>query len=195
VPGVHTAVLAAAVNEGIPLLAGRRVTWLSGRGHLNKHVAEAPADVLTALATMHSKLGGDAAVLAAKRAGNPPTPDLVHTELGCFIEIDEVQHFTTARLRTLDLYPVRVPLGFDIDEYRRLIGRWREKGDRAFAHRVSADFPKPGGRQAQRAYNDALRDLLAPTYTGMALLRIPAPDSSPSAALARLKHALRKFSA
>jgi len=50
---------------------------------------------------MHSMLGGEAAVLAAKASANPPTPDLIHTELGCLIEIEEVQHFTTARLGTL----------------------------------------------------------------------------------------------
>jgi hypothetical protein len=83
-----------------------------------------------------------------------------------------------------------VPLGCDIEEYRQLIGRWRSKGDAAFAHRVSRDFPRPGGRQAQRAYNDALRDLLAPTFTGRPVLRIPAPDRSVSTALARLRQAL-----
>jgi hypothetical protein len=73
-----------------------------------------------------------------------------------------IQHFTTARMTTFDFYPAAVPLGFDIDEYRQLVRRWHSKGDAAFKHRVSVDFPQRGGRQAQRAYNDALRDLLGP---------------------------------
>lgn len=172
-------------------MKGYAVAWLSGRGHLNPVVAEADTLVIDALASMHAALGGDAQALATKRRGNPPTPDLVHTDTGAIIEIDEVQHFTSARLLTLERYPEHVPLGFDPDEYRRLIQTWRHKGDAAFAHRVSHDFPRPGGRQAQRAYNDALRDLLAPTFTGLPVLRIPAPDRSPAAALERLRQVLQ----
>ncbi len=191
VPGVHLAVLDLALKAGLPLAKGRAVSWLSGRGHLNPAVTDAPRAALTALASIHRFLGGDAGALAGKKPGNPPTPDLVHTETGCIIEVDEVQHFTTARLLTLDHYPDGVALGFDPDEYRRLIQRWRVKADAAFAHRTSADFPERGGRQSQRAYNDALRNLLAPVYTGLPAIRIPVPDSSPSAAFGRLKHALR----
>ena len=182
--------LELAVEEGLPLALGKAVPWLSGRGHLNTAVVGTRSEILAALASAHAGLGGEADVLAEKRPANPPTPDLVHTGSGCIIEIDEVQHFTTARLLTFDHYP-DVRLGFDPEEYRRLIERWRAQGDAAYAHRVSSDFPRRGGRQAQRAYNDALRDLLAPTFTGLPTIRIPAPDRCPSAALARLKDALR----
>lgn len=192
-PGAHLDVLAAATDAGIPLSLGRAVPWLSGRGHLNPIVSEgAPAEVLDALGRMHSALGGDVEALAAKRAGSPPTPDLVHGPSGGIVEVDEVQHFTTARLLTLDHYPESVPLGFEIGEYRRLIERWRPKGDRAFAHRVSTDFPRRGGRQAQRAYNDALRDLLAPTFTGLPVIRIALPERWSSSAIQTLTRAMRQ---
>lgn len=187
--GLHVVLLEQARVEGLPVQKGHALPWLSGRGHLNPMAAEAGSLVLEALASMHSALGGDAEALAAKRPGSPPTPDLVHTETGAIIEVDEVQHFTSARLVTLDHYP-EVPLGFDLEEYRQLIDKWRSKGDNAFAHRISRDFPRPGGRQAQRAYNDALRDLLAPNFTGLPVLRIPAPDRSPTAALVRLRRVL-----
>lgn len=109
--GVHLAVLGLALEAGLPLAKGRAVDWLSGRGHLNPAVADSPTAVLTALASMHAALGGDAKVLAGKKPGNPPTPDLVHTETGCIIEVDEVQHFTTARSATLDRYPDGTDLG------------------------------------------------------------------------------------
>ena len=190
-PGVHLDLLSAATRAGVPFALGRPVSWLSGRGHLNPIVAEnAPPEVVDALARMHSALGGDAAALAAKRPGSPPTPDLVHTPSGGIIEVDEVQHFTTARLRTFEYYPESVPLGFDVDEYRRLIERWRAKGDRAFAHKVSTDFPQLGGRQSQRAYNDALRDLLAPTFTGLPVIRIGLPERWSSGALRTLTAAM-----
>lgn len=191
VPGLHLVLLEQARADGLPVARGHAVPWLSGRGHLAPAVFEAGPIVLEALASMHSALGGDAEALAAKRPANPPTPDLIHTHTGAVIEIDETQHFTSARLLTFEHYPHQVALGFDVDEYRQLIGRWRTRADAAFAHRVSKDFPRPGGRQAQRAYNDALRDFLAPTFTGLPVVRIPAPERSPSAAMARLRQVLR----
>ena len=192
-PGVHLPVLRLARAEGLPIRKGSAVSWLSGRGHFNPALAAVDRSVLHALASIHDALGGDSAALATKRAGNPPIPDLVHTQLGSIIEVDEIQHFTTARLKSFDYYPAAVPLGFEIDEYRRLAGLCTSKGDAAFAHRVSLDFPGRGGRQAQRAYNDALRDLLAPTFTGHPVVRIAAPDSSPLAALNALRAALRRL--
>lgn len=85
-------------------------------------------------------------------SGNGPTPDLVHVPSGCIVEVDEVQHFTTARRDALALYPPGVGLGFDLAEYRQLIDTWHPKADRAYAHRMSADFPFAGGRRDQRAY-------------------------------------------
>lgn len=193
-PGLHLDLLDAATGARIPLALGRAVSWLSGRGHLNTPVAEqAPSNVVAALADIHAGLGGDPDALAAKRPGSPPTPDLVHTETGGIVEVDEVQHFTTARLRSFSYYPGDVPLGFAVDEYRRVIERWRVTGDRAFAHRVSTDFPRPGCRQAQRAYNDALRDLLAPTFTGLPVIRVALPERWSSGALLTLRSAIDRL--
>lgn len=177
VPGLEAAVLEASGHTGLELDLGSKVPWLSGRGHLDPVVAaRAPVHVIEALSRIHTDLGGDSHALTTKRAGNPPTPDLVHTPTGTIIEIDEVQHFTTARLKTFDYYPATVELGFDLDHYRSLVRTWLCEGDKAYAHRIAADFPNPGGRQAQRAYNDALRDLLAPTFTGHPVIRIAIPD-------------------
>ena len=186
--GLHNVVLLAAREIGLPLAPGRNVPWLSGRGHLNEVVSKgAPARVVEALSAIHGKLGGDASVLGAKLSGASPTPDLVHAELGALIEVDEVQHFTTARLMSFDLYPPEVPLGYDLEVYRHQVRSWRPKGDAAFAHKVAPDFPARGGRQAQRAYNDALRDLLAPTFTGHPLIRIAVPDRSLRGVISRLE--------
>ena len=195
-PGLHHDVLDSALSAGLPLTLGRSVPWLSARGHLDPVVVDrAPASVVAALAEIHLRLGGDAAVLRAKAPRPSPTPDLVHTELGCIVEVDEVQHFTTARLSSLDSYPVAVPLGFDADDYRAHIREWRSKGDAAFAHKLSKDFPNRGGRQAQRAYNDSLRDLLAPTFTGFPVIRIAAPGRSLNGVVRILETAFRQMDA
>ena len=148
---------------------------------------------MTALAHIHRELGGHASVLAAKRLGGHPIPDLVHLDLGCIIEIDEIQHFTSARLRSFDFYPQNVRLGYDLLDYVRLVKHWRARGDRAYAHKEAVDFPTPGGRQAQRAYNDALRDLLAPTFTQHPVLRIAVPDRNLVNVIERLQAALARL--
>lgn len=85
-------------------------------------------------------------------------------------------------------------LGFDVVEYGELVSVWRGRADAAYAHRTSRDFPQPGGRQAQRAYNDALRDLLAPNYyTGHPVVRIPVPGRTLDGALDRLIGALGRL--
>lgn len=190
-PGLEFAVAELASAEGIELVPGRAAQWLSGRGHLNDVVkSAAPASIIAALAKIHEDLGGKAALLAAKRAGSPPTPDLIHVPTGSIVEVDEVQHFTSARERSLGLYPSCAELGFEMSDYLDLITTWRPKADRAYAHRTSSDFPSPGGRQAQRAYYDSLRDLLAPTFTGHPVVRLAVPDRSLTGVVERLARAL-----
>ena len=194
--GLHVPVLEAATKVGIPLSLGSATSWLSSRGHtLGEVQRSTPYGVLSALESIHRELGGDASTLRSKRLGNAPTPDLLHDDLGCIIEVDEVQHFTTSRLRSFTFYPADVPLGFDLGQFVALAQRWAEKGDRAFAHKTAADFPAPGGRQAQRAYNDALRDLLAPTFTGFPVIRLAVPDRDLTGAVDNLRRSLRNLGA
>jgi len=190
-PGLEFAVVELPSAAGIDLVPGRAVPWLSGRGPLNEVVqSAAPASIIAALAKIHEELGGQTALLAAKRAGNPPTPDLIHVPTGSIVEVDEEAHFTSARERSLGFYPTYAELGFEMSDYLDLITTWRPKADRAYAHRTSSDFPSPGGRQAQRAYNDSLRDLLAPTFTGRPVVRIAVPDRSLTGVVERLVRAL-----
>lgn len=189
--GLEFAVAELARAEGIELVPGRAVPWLSGRGHLNALVqSAAAASTIAALGRIHEELGGDAALLAAKRAGKSPTPDLIHVPTGSIVEVDEVQHFTSARERSLGLYPTDSELAFKMSDYFAVIATWRSKADRAFAHKTSSDFPSSGGRQAQRAYNDSLRDLLAPTFTGHPIVRLAVPDRSLTGVAERLARAL-----
>ncbi len=102
-PGLHLPLLDEANAAGIPLELGKPLPWLTGRGHLCEYVQDGSAvDEIAALGLIHESLGGDTNALASKRPGNPPTPDLIHRDLGCIIEVDEVQHFTSARLRTFE---------------------------------------------------------------------------------------------
>lgn len=76
------------------------------------------------------------------------------------VEVDEVQHFTPPRARTFALYPNQVVTAFDRDTWAnrsRATGKLRGGG---FGRPCPPLFPDPGGRHLQRAYRDAVADLL-----------------------------------
>jgi hypothetical protein len=89
------------------------------------------------------------------------------------IEIDERQHFTGPRAETLELYPEDSALGFDrhlwLEQALALSGR--EPGG-GFAKPCPPLFPGPGGRHRQRAFRDALADLLPAQYDWLPTIRI-----------------------
>jgi hypothetical protein len=105
------------------------------------------------------------------------------------IEVDESQHFTSFRLLTLEMYPVGVPLGFDVSEYMELCRSWQAQSDKYFRGKSARGFGI-AGRQRQRAYYDALRDLAAPAMGHPPLIRIAAPERDPEAAYRRHRQQL-----
>lgn len=75
------------------------------------------------------------------------------------LEIDEGQHFTSARLATLDFYDGHVRTAFDVVAWQSRCSelRGREPGG-GFARSCPPLFPAPGGRHRQRAFRDFLAD-------------------------------------
>jgi hypothetical protein len=165
------AFLAAAEADGIALERAR-VSWLNQQGHFG--LPEQAQAAVTVLGQIFEALGGDPTAQRAKRTTALPG-DFVHVRSGTFIEVDESQHFTSHRLLTLDLYPAGALLGFDAEEYRDLCRRWSTKSDKYRATKSAVGFGE-GGRQRQRAYHDALRDLVAPEMGRPPVIRVPAPD-------------------
>jgi hypothetical protein len=180
-------VFALAREAGIELEPATALPWLSNRGHLNPVLADVvPETILAILSSIHQRLGGDEGLLAAKRAGSSPRPDFLFPWASVIVEVDEIQHFTSDRLATLELYPKNAELAFDIAEYRALITKWSAAADNYRAAKPAVDFPHAGGRRAQRAYFDAVRDLVAPSF-GWRVLRVPAPECDAAIATKRLK--------
>jgi hypothetical protein len=176
---------AAAAVDGL-LLTGVRVPWINRRGHFDLPAEAAP--IVPLMQELFDVLSGDATAQRSK-SSTPLTGDLFHEPTGTFIEIDESQHFTSFRATTLRMYPPGVALGFDRDEYLSLCDAWSSRSDRYRAAKPAVGFGA-GGRQRQRAYNDALRDLVTPLMTGRALVRVPAPDRDGDAAYARMRERL-----
>ena len=166
----------AAKEDGIEV-SQQRVGWLTQQGHLALPESAAPAR--QALERIYLALGGDLDVLAAGRS-TVLRGDFFHAPSGTLIEIDESQHFTSARLTTLDLYPEDLLLGFELADYRTLCQRWRAEADGYYRTKAARGFGS-GGRQRQRAYYDALRDIAAPAM-GYSIIRIPATNRNGRAA-------------
>jgi hypothetical protein len=179
-----------AASEGLEFQPGASLPWLTNKGHLADVVAANLAEeTLAALRSIYEDLGGEESLLASKRSGSNPRIDLLLRGRGLAIEVDEIQHFTTERLRTLELYPPDAEMLFNADEYRAAIRLWRQRADRYRASKLTRDFPFAGGRRAQRAYFDAFRDLVAPSF-GVRVLRVPAPECEGALAYQRLHAAL-----
>lgn len=106
--------------------------------------------------------------------------DFHDVEAGVFVEIDEIEHFTTDCGRTLELYPG----GTAPHDYQKLVERWHPRADRYRATKAAADFPGAGGRRGQRAWLDMVRDLGAATLD-LRLVRVPAPECDAAMAFER----------
>lgn len=77
-----------------------------------------------------------------------------------------------------------MPLGFDVSSYNNLCRQCAPKADKYRAAKDATGFG-PGGRQRQRAYNDALRDLVIPAMGHPAVIRVPILDDKGEAAYRR----------
>lgn len=176
----------AAATDGIELEAAK-VSWINQRGHfaLPRVAAEIAGPALEAI---FMALEGQSAAQRGKRLIALPG-DFYHAPTGTFIETDEMQHFTSFRLRTLELYPSGAPLGFDTNFYVHLCRQWAPTADKYRAAKDATGFG-PGGRQRQRAYNDALRDLAIPAMGHPPVIRIPILDDNGAAAYMRHREML-----
>ncbi|WP_029110936.1 hypothetical protein [Mycobacterium sp. URHD0025] len=176
-----------ARRDGIDLVP-QSLPWLNRRGHLGL-----PADVvdhatLGALERIYRALGGDLSMLATATT-TPLRGDFIHPETGTLVEVDESQHFTSFRLQTFGFYPASTRLGFDAEAYLSACATWQRSSDGYFRTKAARGFGQ-GGRQRQRAYYDALRDLASPAMGLPPLIRIEAADRDPDGACRRHRQRL-----
>lgn len=88
------------------------------------------------------------------------------------VEVDESQHFNAYRALTLDHYPAGTPLGFPRDVWLDAARAGQATRGGGWAKPTPPLFPHAGGRHLQRAFRDALADLLPPLYGYAPTLRI-----------------------
>jgi hypothetical protein len=199
---VNAAFSEAAAQDGIALVSGS-FDWLCEQGHVGlERVAKARRDpaivkpviaALEQLAAIYARLKGDVAVLHAARENLLLPVDLVHEPTATLIAVDDFAHFTSFRLAALELYRDDTPLGFDRAEHIALCREWSARTD-ALERALAAKGFGFGGRQRERAYHDALRDLATPAMGHPPLVRITAVDGDGAAAYRRHREALLALS-
>ena len=193
-PGeVQSAFARAAAEDGV-VLESQAFDWLCEQGHVGlERVAKARRDpalvapvkaALEPLAAIYARLKGDVTVLHAARENLLLPVELVHEPTGTVIEVDEAAHFTSSRLAALELSPADAAVGFDVAEHEALCRDWCAQTDGLDRGLAAKGFGF-GGRQRERTYHDALRDLATPAMGHPPLVRIAAVDGDGAAAYAR----------
>ena len=132
-------------------------------------------------------------MLSASRENLLLAVELVHEPTGTVVEVDDAAHFTSFRLAALELYRPDAALGFDVGEHAALCREWCARTDGLDRGLAAKGFGF-GGRQRERAYHDALRDLAVPAMGHPPVLRIAAVDGDGAAAYARHRDALLALS-
>jgi hypothetical protein len=197
-PGdVQSAFAAAAAQDGIALQSAS-FDWLCEQGHVGlERVAKARRDPVIAaldqLQAIYARLKGDVSVLHAARENLLLPVELMHLPTGTVVEVDDAAHFTSFRLAALELYRPDAALGFDVGEHAALCRAWSARSDGLDRGLAAKGFGF-GGRQRERAYHDALRDLAVPAMGHPPVLRIVAVDGDGAAAYARHRNALLALS-
>ncbi|HEV7566392.1 MAG TPA: hypothetical protein VGO31_10570 [Microbacteriaceae bacterium] len=97
-----------------------------------------------------------------QRPGEPPR----------ILEFDEKQHFNHYRARTFDFYEDRVPLAFPVAKWRARSEQKKRLEGGGFGVPKPPLFPGDEGRHRQRAFRDALCDILPPEHGFLPTLRI-----------------------
>jgi len=88
------------------------------------------------------------------------------------VEVDEAQHFNEFRAMTLAAYPKDIGLAFPKAVWLRESKSRRAIGGGGWAKPKPPLFPMAGGRHHQRAFRDALADLLPSVHGYAPTLRI-----------------------
>ena len=188
----------AAAGDGV-VLGPATFDWLCEQGHVGlERVAKARRDpaivapVIAALAVLEricSRLRGDVTVLHAARENLLLPCDLVHAPSGTIVEVDGPEHFTSARLAALELYPADAAVGFDVAAQAALCRELAATSDLRSRGLPAKAFGFAGVLR-ERAYHDALRDLAAPAMGHPPLIRVAATDRDGAVAYARHRDAL-----
>lgn len=145
----------------------KRFDWF-----VNKHSKENFGKHFSVIDSIFIALNGDQEASTNKRLAPLVCDAYFGGKCNFIFEFDEFQHFTSARLQSLNLYPQKLKTNFSIEEWKMLCEQNKHKADRYRQAKRTVDFNFIGGRSSQRAYLDSFRDLLPEVHGLNPTLRI-----------------------
>jgi hypothetical protein len=139
---------------------------------INKHTKECFGEHFSVIDKIFKILNGDINKNQSKRTISLDCDAFFGGQYNFIFEFDEFQHFSSARLKALELYPTGLTLNFSIEQWMQVCKNTKEKADKYRKSKKTTDFDFDGGRIAQRAYLDCFRDLLPQQHELNPTLRI-----------------------
>lgn len=160
-----TEIISKVLNE--PAQTRKRFDWF-----INKHTKENFRKYYFTIGRIFEVLNGDVTANQEKRTVSLDCDAYFGGKYNFIFEFDEFQHFSSSRLTTIDCYPPGLKLNFDLESWKQLCNKHKNKADNYRKSKKTADFNFIGGRTAQRAYLDSFRDLLPEIHGLNPTLRI-----------------------
>lgn len=127
---------------------------------INKHTKENFRQYFSVIDRIFVLLNGDINANQSKRTVRLDCDAYFGGQFNFIFEFDELQHFTSSRLISIDNYPADLKLNFNLISWKKLCMEHKTKADNYRKEKRTVDFDFVGGRTAQRAYLDCFRDLL-----------------------------------
>ncbi len=127
---------------------------------INKHNKENFGKHFSTIDKIFKSLNGDITANQTKRSVALDCDAYFGGQYNFIFEFDELQHFSSSRLKTIENYPSGLNVNFDLANWKRLCQIHNDKADSYRKTKTTTDFNFVGGRTAQRAYLDCFRDLL-----------------------------------
>lgn len=127
---------------------------------INKHIKENFGKHFSTIDKIFKSLNGDITANQTKRTVSLECDAYFGGQYNFIFEFDELQHFSSSRLKTIENYPSGLKVNFDLAIWKKLCQIHKDKADIYRKTKTTTDFNFVGGRTAQRAYLDCFRDLL-----------------------------------
>lgn len=139
-----------------PAQTSKKFDWF-----INKHSKENFGKHFSTIDKIFNSLNGDLNANQTKRSVSLDCDAYFGGQFNFIFEFDEFQHFSSARLKTIENYPTDLKVNFDLLAWKKLCQTHKDKADNYRRTKTTTDFNFVGGRTAQRAYLDCFRDLQA----------------------------------
>lgn len=151
-----TSIVSEVLNESAQL--DKKFSWF-----INQHKADHFEKSFKIIDKIYFELNGSNSI---KRVQQLQCDAYFGGKYNFLFEFDEMQHFSSARLKALNNYPEYLQVNYSIADWKRWCLVYSYSADKYRFNKVTKDFNFQGGRTSQRAYLDCFRDLL-PQHNGL----------------------------